>query len=137
MFDVFVYLFVFFFFFKQKTAYEMRISDWSSDVCSSDLFILGRVAVARLERRRCDDRCDGEIAVGDRAFHALRQGDVADVDRIADVETGDVDRDVVGNLFRFADPSQLVAHAVQTAARLQGGLQFGRRGAVEGKVWLG
>src|SRR3546814_6834502 len=31
-----------FFFFKQKTAYEMRISDWSSDVCSSDL--QGRVA---------------------------------------------------------------------------------------------
>src|SRR3546814_3515539 len=29
----------FFFFFKQKTAYEMRISDWSSDVCSSDLTI--------------------------------------------------------------------------------------------------
>src|SRR3546814_7386916 len=27
----------FYFFFKQKTAYEMRISDWSSDVCSSDL----------------------------------------------------------------------------------------------------
>src|SRR3546814_9843502 len=31
-----LYLYVFFFF-KQKTAYEMRISDWSSDVCSSDL----------------------------------------------------------------------------------------------------
>src|SRR3546814_7396074 len=31
-----------FFFFKQKTAYEMRISDWSSDVCSSDLVGLGR-----------------------------------------------------------------------------------------------
>src|SRR3546814_20665636 len=30
-------LFVVIFFFKQKTAYEMRISDWSSDVCSSDL----------------------------------------------------------------------------------------------------
>src|SRR3546814_6342835 len=29
--------FVIFFFFKQKTAYDMRISDWSSDVCSSDL----------------------------------------------------------------------------------------------------
>src|SRR3546814_6090565 len=29
----------FFFFFKQKTAYEMRISDWSSDVCSSDLVL--------------------------------------------------------------------------------------------------
>src|SRR3546814_3680635 len=32
--------FWFFFFFKQKTAYEMRISDWSSDVCSSDLISL-------------------------------------------------------------------------------------------------
>src|SRR3546814_5873596 len=32
-------LFSFFCFFKQKTAYEMRISDWSSDVCSSDLVI--------------------------------------------------------------------------------------------------
>src|SRR3546814_6180683 len=30
-------MYFFFFFFKQKTAYEMRISDWSSDVCSSDL----------------------------------------------------------------------------------------------------
>src|SRR3546814_9947150 len=29
-----------FFFFKQKTAYEMRISDWSSDVCSSDLLVI-------------------------------------------------------------------------------------------------
>src|SRR3546814_9756947 len=36
--SVYVLLVVcFFFFFKQKTAYEMRISDWSSDVCSSDL----------------------------------------------------------------------------------------------------
>src|SRR3546814_4507312 len=34
-----------FFFFKQKTAYEVRISDWSSDVCSSDLQFLRRIAV--------------------------------------------------------------------------------------------
>src|SRR3546814_9679049 len=33
-----------FFFFKQKTAYEMRISDWSSDVCSSDLPLRQRLA---------------------------------------------------------------------------------------------
>src|SRR3546814_2130676 len=32
-------VYFFFFFFKQKTAYEMRISDWSSDVCSSDLIV--------------------------------------------------------------------------------------------------
>src|SRR3546814_4367591 len=41
-------LIVFFFFYKQKTAYEMRISDWSSDVCSSDLFRFG----ARIEATR-------------------------------------------------------------------------------------
>src|SRR3546814_9137425 len=35
------------FFFKQKTAYEMRISDWSSDVCSSDLRLFGRLPAAR------------------------------------------------------------------------------------------
>src|SRR3546814_1353254 len=37
---------VVFFFFKQKTAYEMRISDWSSDVCSSDLRVLPIVVKA-------------------------------------------------------------------------------------------
>src|SRR3546814_7050833 len=37
-FDLLLYLYMLcFFFFKHKTAYEMRISDWSSDVCSSDL----------------------------------------------------------------------------------------------------
>src|SRR3546814_5149845 len=34
---------LFFFFFKQKTAYEMRISDWSSDVCSSDLALINEI----------------------------------------------------------------------------------------------
>src|SRR3546814_3961419 len=37
-----------FLFFKQKTAYEMRISDWSSDVCSSDLIILAGGSGTRL-----------------------------------------------------------------------------------------
>src|SRR3546814_21138421 len=41
-----------FFFFKQKTAYEMRISDWSSDVCSSDLGYLRLHAVAALRPLR-------------------------------------------------------------------------------------
>src|SRR3546814_11573805 len=41
------------FFFKQKTAYEMRISDWSSDVCSSDLLLFRRTVdlVVRRELR--------------------------------------------------------------------------------------
>src|SRR3546814_6928884 len=35
--ELYNFYYLLFFFFKQKTAYEMRISDWSSDVCSSDL----------------------------------------------------------------------------------------------------
>src|SRR3546814_6510180 len=43
---------ILFFFCKQKTAYEMRISDWSSDVCSSDLGDAGKsCAAGRLDRR--------------------------------------------------------------------------------------
>src|SRR3546814_15264738 len=50
--------FVFFFFVKQKTAYELRISDWSSDVCSSDLQQLKdpaqeKRAKALMEELRC------------------------------------------------------------------------------------
>src|SRR3546814_580782 len=52
--DYFICCFVVFFF-KQKTAYEMRISDWSSDVCSSDLFVMkvdtGTQGAARLLQR--------------------------------------------------------------------------------------
>src|SRR3546814_7117740 len=44
-----MYVFVFFLF-KQKTAYEMRISDWSSDVCSSDLQGAGRRRARQADR---------------------------------------------------------------------------------------
>src|SRR3546814_4165980 len=39
-----------FFFFKQKTAYELRISDWSSDVCSSDLVVVPVVFACEAHR---------------------------------------------------------------------------------------
>src|SRR3546814_3253520 len=52
-----------FFFFKQKTAYEMRISDWSSDVCSSDLRPQ-RAEQLPVRRRRASERGG---AAGDRA----------------------------------------------------------------------
>src|SRR3546814_5281703 len=45
-----------FFFFKQKTAYEMRISDWSSDVCSSDLGRRRPAGPARRRARRAPPR---------------------------------------------------------------------------------
>src|SRR3546814_10893492 len=47
-FDIVSWLCVCFFFFKQKTAYEMRISDWSSDVCSSDLKLCQLLVLLRL-----------------------------------------------------------------------------------------
>src|SRR3546814_6202564 len=52
--------YIVFFFFKQKTAYDMRISDWSSDVCSSDLDHRG------LHDRRIEQaaRQDGEASLG-------------------------------------------------------------------------
>src|SRR3546814_1650973 len=62
-----------FFFFKQKTAYEMRISDWSSDVCSSDLmddFRAGADAfLARLPKAN-DLRTDQDFANADAAAKA-------------------------------------------------------------------
>src|SRR3546814_10839005 len=61
---MFICYLVFFFFFKQKTAYEMRISDWSSDVCSSDLF-------ARLGRLYC--QCCGQRVQRDSAQSIQQQ----------------------------------------------------------------
>src|SRR3546814_13026234 len=57
------------FFFKQKTAYEMRISDWSSDVCSSDLDH-GAGADAGQDRASRHSRADGAGAA-DAAFAAV------------------------------------------------------------------
>src|SRR3546814_5231816 len=56
---------LFFFFFKQKTAYEMRISDWSSDVCSSDLDVALRVLRPRVAQP-CVDAVIDRSRLGDR-----------------------------------------------------------------------
>src|SRR3546814_16357847 len=70
---------MFFFFFKQKTAYEMRISDWSSDVCSSDLVLSGRAAGDQADRIGAPGNGRVFLAVrrpwrrrGDGSRHALR-----------------------------------------------------------------
>src|SRR3546814_10731180 len=67
----------FVFFFKQKTAYEMRISDWSSDVCSSDLKlrVTGAGKLVRLQqvfggRRGRQQDCQGEREGEGAAAHA-------------------------------------------------------------------
>src|SRR3546814_6065471 len=52
----------FFFFFKQKTAYEMRISDWSSDVCSSDL--LPPVNIGEVSNKGYEIEIGGKTQIG-------------------------------------------------------------------------
>src|SRR3546814_4729219 len=68
-----------FFFFKKKTAYEMRISDWSSDVCSSDLHQRSDTADSQKER---DAEDGGGVARRCRAYRG---------------ETGDPDRPLASN----------------------------------------
>src|SRR3546814_2179051 len=72
------------FFFKQKTAYEMRISDWSSDVCSSDLVVApaggGRAAADHGYRRVPEQaRVAGHEQRQRRARDAPQQGRVVGV----------------------------------------------------------
>src|SRR3546814_1604000 len=64
---MFVMYMCMFFFFKQKTAYEMRISDWSSDVCSSDLVALKCNLSVEFEIC-CLPVCRVEIVRSSRAF---------------------------------------------------------------------
>src|SRR3546814_4809004 len=94
-----------FFFFKQKTAYEMRISDWSSDVCSSDLFdmyLQDRAGKGRAELAQAMGQLLGK-ASQDPALTAVRPNTLADapqlkleVDRIQaqamGLEVGDIYR---------------------------------------------
>src|SRR3546814_3190907 len=89
-----------FFFFKQKTAYEMRISDWSSDVCSSDLscIIIGDVRrkaqVARRTQVQADlDPVDVGAAAVDRIGVEVDRREQARLNIApVDVIGGDVDR---------------------------------------------
>src|SRR5213076_2238857 len=66
------WFFIFFFFFKQKTAYEMVGSDWSSDVCSSDLLALLKRPEKRRERAEVDRRRPEPDHVRDDPAHLAR-----------------------------------------------------------------
>src|SRR3546814_10110674 len=72
-----------FFFFKQKTAYEMRISDWSSDVCSSDLLLRRKHPIRSFSRSAAPgiDRADRMGAQGRR--HPRAQLQTASTDGLA------------------------------------------------------
>src|SRR3546814_2710372 len=69
-----LYAFIFFFF-KQKTAYERRISDWSSDVCSSDLLLAPAPSRNARARRRAPARlADDGRGLGDGDAPPPRRG---------------------------------------------------------------
>src|SRR3546814_13268009 len=63
-----------FFFFKQKTAYEMRISDWSSDVCSSDL--TKKVDVAVFQTVKAAKATGAKFRTGFNAIFTVKNGGV-------------------------------------------------------------
>src|SRR3546814_19133995 len=88
-------------FFKQKTAYEMRISDWSSDVCSSDL-------LGHLDQR-----------------HVAKQRDVEFDERFLDVETPrqrlEIAKTADARIGRVPDRSRQTANAGRGGGDIVGG----------------
>src|SRR3546814_9560704 len=109
---------VFFFFFKQKTAYEMRISDWSSDVCSSDLAALlssagdpllfrqalrsdGRLAIVNFMYTRCFSICLAMGSEFQQLQNAIVRRDLADRVRIISLSFDPADTPV--ELARYAE----------------------------------
>src|SRR3546814_8134866 len=67
-----MWLLIVFFFFKQRTAYEMRISDWSSDVCSSDLPVMQNPLL--LSERATDAARSGNSVGARRAYRLGHTG---------------------------------------------------------------
>src|SRR3546814_19751176 len=109
-----------FFFFKQKTAYEMRISDWSSDVCSSDLAARrtrdDRDAVAealgvRHDMGRKENRRAALALAPDQHFQPLL------VDRV-EPRKGLVEHDQVGRVDDRSDQLHHLRHAFRHLADL-------------------
>src|SRR3546814_11832337 len=92
--------YMFFFFFKQKTAYEMRISDWSSDVCSSDLTAIGR-SDRQLKHSGIFDRYIQNIT--GRNASQNRQGAIAPIFNAAEDRINNFIQDVTPNLSKKYD----------------------------------
>src|SRR3546814_7148522 len=99
------------FFFKQKTAYEMRISDWSSDVCSSDLIDghLGEALIADAQKSISAHQLQHAAAVDGRVAAAeLAAGNLEVAENIASIHAnqaaaGDVQRALAAVALADAD----------------------------------
>src|SRR3546814_1917873 len=93
-----------FFFFKQKTAYEMRISDWSSDVCSSDLATVSKVQLS------------ASTILGRGSVGAAAALTMAELKTLLALVKGDVG---LGNVDNTSDANKTVSSAQQTALDLK------------------
>src|SRR3546814_12726160 len=108
------------FFFKQRTAYEMCISDWRSDVCSSDLFrtqdLVDDVAVAGQQ-----DQTTGILVEAADRENAFAMADKVD--------------DVAGNvvLGRAGDADRLVQRDIDATRRMFGLASAAKRGRASGR----
>src|SRR3546814_8891896 len=97
-----------FFFFKQKTAYDMRISDWSSDVCSSDLST-GAATVSKVQ-------LSASTILGRGSVGAAAALTMAELKTLLALVKGDVG---LGNVDNTSDANKPVSSAQQTALDLK------------------
>src|SRR3546814_9311135 len=121
-----------FFFFKRKTAYEMRISDWSSDVCSSDLLERPRAGVgdgkALVGDRRDDPSLIILLALTQARARAHAVGEAAAVDRPVGGQFGhrrETDRAALPHATARGDEIGVLAQRVAAAPRRRG-IEIGR-----------
>src|SRR3546814_3434836 len=108
---------LFFFFFKQKTAYEMRISDWSSDVCSSDL--TGRIRLSLFKREL--DRTGAEAGHRHAEDPFALGGHITGADRLIEFLGRDIDAQPFAVGARaFKLPAEIRHHRVTATVVAQG-----------------
>src|SRR3546814_8459265 len=130
-----------FFLFKQKTAYEMRISDWSSDVCSSDFhqpFLGDELVEHRLGVLEQATRAFAhDLVVEDRGIGAGQLPGAEEggpVDRLAQIVERPVVEAVDARLLRRRGDTLRVAREGIGAGFLEAGKQIGRASCRE-RVW--
>src|SRR3546814_7222911 len=137
MFSYVVLVFICFFFFKQKSAYEMRIGDWSSDVCSSDLRTAPRI-------RGWMGRADQTTKVKGMFVHPAQVAAVlkrhGEIRRARLVVTRQGDSDIMTLQCEVADSgaglSAAIADSLQSACKLKGAVELLALGTLpnDGKV---
>src|SRR3546814_4744754 len=91
-----------FFFLKQKTAYEMRISDWSADVCSSDLEVLG------LGQHESRGMRKGVVVNIETTVNSIQRA-LEEAELMADCKIRDVYTGIAGSHIRSFNSSGMVA----------------------------